>query len=214
MTGGSVPEDLAPIIVESAPDAIVVVDEDGLIVAANHRTEQMFGHARADLLGAPVETLMPIEARATHVDHRLHYAASPRARPMGTGMTLRGLRADGQVFPVEIALSPLATDQGWRVIASVRDVSERERVEQELRVAGEELATTAERERIARDLHDTVIQHLFAVGVTLQVVEQRVQDPDLLEKLRWATTHLDDIIDEVRNAIFGPVRNLERPDDR
>lgn len=203
------PDDLAAGIVESAPDAILVVDGAGTIVAANRHTEELFGHPRDDLVGAPVETLLPLASRVAHIDHRLRYLDAPRSRPMGMGMTLRGLHRDGREFPVEIALSPFETADGMRVIASVRDVTERERIERELRAAAEDLAATVERERIARDLHDTVIQHLFAVGVTLQVVEQHLEDPEQLERVRWVTAHLDGIIDEVRHAIFGPVTSYE-----
>lgn len=203
------PDELAPDIVERAPDAIVVVDEAGMIVAANRRTEDLFGHEPADLLGTPIETLVPLAFRAAHVAHREQYIRAPRARPMGMGMTLRGLHRDGREIPIEIALSPFDTADGLRVIASVRDVTERERIERELRIAEQDLITTAERERIARDLHDTVIQHLFAVGVTLQVVERHLDDPAQLERVRWVTAHLDEIIDEVRHAIFGPVTSYE-----
>jgi diguanylate cyclase (GGDEF)-like protein/PAS domain S-box-containing protein len=121
-------------IVESAPDATLIV-EDGVIVLANRRTTEVFGYAPAELLGQPVEVLMPERFRTAHVTHRRRYAEAARPREMGAALELRGLHRDGGEFPIEVSLSPLeGTDQ---VIAAVRDVSER--------VAAQEALLDAER---------------------------------------------------------------------
>ena len=119
---------------ESLPDALIIVDAHGRIVRANAHADTLFGVSPGALIGQAIETLMPESVRARHREHRMDYAASPRMRPMGAGgMTLVGRRHDGEEFPVEIALSPIAGDAGQaRFLASIRDVSETLRARQAL----------------------------------------------------------------------------------
>ncbi|MBN0043720.1 PAS domain S-box protein [Streptomyces actuosus] len=116
-------------LLEAAPDAMVIVDDTGVIKLVNAQTEAMFGYRREELLGHPVELLMPYRFRAQHTGHRDGYAANRQVRPMGAGLELHGLRKDGTEFPVEISLSPLETADGLLVSAAVRDVSDRKAVE-------------------------------------------------------------------------------------
>jgi len=120
-------------LLEAAPDAVVGSDEQGLIVLANARTEQLFGYTRDELLGRPVELLMPERVRDVHVEHRRGYVSQPRARLMSNALDLVGRHKSGREFPVEIALSPVHVGAGLQVISIVRDVSERRSLEGQLR---------------------------------------------------------------------------------
>jgi PAS domain S-box-containing protein len=115
---------------EKAPDAMIVVDGQGVIVLTNAHAERLFGYAAGALNGLQVEALLPAALRQAHTAHRTHYVSSPRERTMGAGYELTGVRADGQSFPVEIGLSPVAASQGTLYAASIRDISETQRVRQ------------------------------------------------------------------------------------
>ncbi len=190
-------------LVDAIPDGVVVVDIEGVIVFVNGRAAAMFGYDCDQLVGRSVETLVPMELVDAHRGQRAAFTRAPHTRPMGTGLMLEGRRHDGSLLPVEISLSPFETEDGAYVIAAVRDTTERVRAEEELRKAHDAVAMLEERERIARDLHDTVIQHIFAVGMNLQATEAQATDPVIKDRVQWAVDHLDETIREVRSAIFG-----------
>lgn len=116
-------------LLEAAPDAMVIVDGQGIIKLVNAQTEALFGYRREELLGHPVELLIPTRFRTQHTRHRGGYSANRQVRPMGAGLELHGLRKDGTEFPVEISLSPMETADGLLVSAAVRDVSDRKAAE-------------------------------------------------------------------------------------
>jgi PAS domain S-box-containing protein len=314
-------------VVDTAPDGILVAGEDGTILFANRQAGVLFGFEPDGLLGRSVDELLPERLRGVHRAHRTRYRAEPRLRSMGAGSTLFGRHADGTEFPVEISLSPLSSEQGMRVVAVVRDVSERvqaeerqrevrealdatrdavlvldaetlqftyanqgavdqvgytrdellqmtmlhiapefsrrrldellepmttgerssimfrtthrhrdgtdipveilmqairddegipvryvkivrdvrERLEAEERIrrAEQHLRIVEDRERIARDLHDIVIQKVFAAGMALQSVAARSVDADEARRLNGVVDDLDDTIREIRSAIFS-----------
>lgn len=118
---------------EVAPDGIIIVDRGGLITLVNAQAEKLFGYLRKELLGQPIEILVPERFRGAHVGHRENYHTQPRTRPMGAGLDLAGRRKDGSEFPVEISLSPIETEEGARVISIVRDITDKKGAEQKLR---------------------------------------------------------------------------------
>lgn len=314
-------------VIDAAPDGIIVADAAGTILLANRQTEVLFGYQRGGLFGRSVDDLLPESLSEVHRAHRTRYRAEPRTRAMGTGLNLLGRRSDGSVFPVEISLSPLGTDGGLRVVAVIRDVTERiaaeaearevreildttrdgvfildaetlrftyvnegareqlgyssdellqmtmldiapdfteeklralleplergdvssatfmtkhrrrdgtdvpvevvlqavrgddgrprryvkivrdirERLETEerLRQAEQDLRVVEDRERIARDLHDIVVQKLFAAGMMIQGVLSRSTEPDQARRLSSVVDDLDDTIREIRSVIFS-----------
>lgn len=137
-------------VVEEAPDAIVLVDGDGIIAFVNAQTELLFGYGRSELTGQRVEVLVPVVQRSMHTIHRDIYQERPEKRPMGTGLELFGQRKDGSTFPVEISLSPSSDTDGRLTVAVVRDVTRQRRGEEALR-------RSEERHRLLNERADSVI---------------------------------------------------------
>ncbi len=137
---------LAPSILEAIPDAVVVVNQQGVIIQVNSQTETLFAYTRDELIGQKIEMLVPERQRGQHDQHRAQFHAKPKIRRMGSGLDLYGRRRDGSEFPVEISLSPVSTGNGAMVLSVIRDISDRKRIEEELRRANEELDRRKSRE--------------------------------------------------------------------
>jgi PAS domain S-box-containing protein len=179
----------------------LLCDESGTIVFANDALCRLTGYDHSELLGQSVDILVPARVRDQHAGLRSQYARDPRPRPMGRGLTLAATRADGQEFSVEISLSPVAHPDGVWTIASIRDITERLQEADRLRSTQEMLTLSSERERIARDLHDTVLQRLFGLGLELQTIAMK-EPGDASGRLEHAVDEIDTIIKEIRTSVF------------
>ncbi len=184
----------------SGADAIVVVDETGEIVAANPCAEDLLGVD--DLVGERVEQFVPVAARGVHAAHRKVFDEKRKPRRMGQGLDLFARRSDGKQFPVDISLTPVLVDGESYVVASLRDVTALVEARAELESNRAQLAIMDDRQRIARDLHDTVIQDIFAAGLSLQAVQAQMVDPDASVRITAAVQQLDAAIARLRRVIF------------
>lgn len=196
-------ERLAATLLEASPDGMLVVDADGVIRVANPAAGDLFGVDPTDLVGRGIDELVPSEHRECHASLRHAYLAAPTTRPMGSGPQLFAEHADGTLFPVEISLSPVDHDGSTYTMATVRDVTQR-------RHDAAQIELLRDRERIARDLHDMVIQRLFGSGLGLQAILSSAEPSYVRERITEVIDELDETIREVRAAIFGL---SERPTD-
>jgi PAS domain S-box-containing protein len=126
-------------LIDAAPDGIVGVNASGQIVLVNSQAERMFGYKREELLGKAVEMLVPERFRGRHPAHRQHYCSHPAIRPMGSGLDLRAVRADGTEFAVDINLSPFEEESGGEVVCVIRDVTDRKLVEEQIKILNSRL---------------------------------------------------------------------------
>jgi PAS domain S-box-containing protein len=190
----------------SSPDGLLICDATGSIRFVNEALCLMLGYTTDQLLGQPVELLVPTREHDTHVQRREGYLESPHSRPMGRGLTLSAVRSDQSEVAVEISLSPVASPMGSMTIASIRDITDRLADAEKLRTTREMLTLSSERERIARDLHDTVLQRLFGLGLELQAMAIRKSAQAGTEqtviKLETAVDEIDHIIKEIRTSVF------------
>jgi two-component system, NarL family, sensor histidine kinase DevS len=193
----------AAALIDAYPDGVILVDDTGQIILANPTAATLFGCDVSGLIGSSVDTLVPPEFRDTHHIHRAEYTNHATIRPMGTGLRLFAQHASGTMFPVEISLSPIEIDGRQHTIATIRDVSDRQ-------AAATEMAMLQDRERIARDLHDMVIQRLFAAGMSLQAVHVQAQPAVVADRIADTIGELDDTIRELRAAIFRLGQQGER----
>ena len=179
-------------VLDSAPDAMIIIDASGHIVFANRQVTALFGHEREAIVGQPVEILLPERFRSRHIAHREGYSRNVRVRPMGIGLELFGTRADGTEFPVEISLSPVEQDGQNLVAAAIRDVSERKRVEAELREARleAERANLAKSRFLATASHD-LRQPLQTLTLLNGALQRMVRDPETLEVLEQQDAAID-----------------------
>jgi PAS domain S-box-containing protein len=184
-------------LLEAAPDAIIEVDREGRIVLLNAATEAIFGYRREELLGQPVESLIPLGARGRHGAHRAAYWANPVTRPMGFGMILLARRNDGTEFPVEISLSPVKIDDGFRVTAIIRDVTAKQKAEEAIRAANQQLelqnreldrANQLKSEFLASMSHELRTPLHTIIGFT-ELLEEELEGP-LNEKQKRFLNHV------------------------
>ncbi|MEO0493162.1 MAG: histidine kinase [Actinomycetota bacterium] len=186
---------------ELVPDALLTVDGDGIIVDANPQALRLLDDP--DMIGKSVETYVPANVRGTHAQRRDTFRTDPSQRAMGAGARLQFERPDGEQVPAHIALTPLAGDH---VLVAIRDMSETARFERDLIEATRRRILAEDHERIARDLHDTIIQSLFALGMNLQAglpTGDERQD----ERISSAVDSLDDVIRSIRDVIFDVRRS-------
>jgi PAS domain S-box-containing protein len=188
-------------LLESAPDAIVIVEPEGTVTLINRQAELLFGYDRGEIVGQPVEMLVPGRFAEAHLGHRTAYASDPSPRSMGVGLSLYAVRKDGSEVPVEISLSPLQTETGLLISAAVRDVSERRRVERESALAKEEAerANNAKSDFLSRMSHElrTPLNAILGFGQLLEMERLTNRQGESLHQIMKAGRHLLELIDEV-----------------
>jgi anti-anti-sigma factor len=195
-------------LIDALGDGLALTGHDGEIILANRRCGEMFGYEPAELVGRPVETLVPAGLRAAHQAYRASYARSPEARPMGDRARLVGLRKDGATVPVEISLTPVPTATGLFVLAVIRDATQARRRED---LADLARAAVAEHTRRDQELLDRVVQSLFRVGLSLQAATDLPSEL-ARERIADALRELDDAIRDIRDYAFVPPRPGPSPD--
>ena len=198
-------------LVETSPQAIIIHDAKGNMLIVNSEAEHIFGYGRQELIGQPVEILMPARFRQKHVGERQAYMRKPMLRPMGAVSDLYAQRKDGSEFPVEISLSPVETAQGVLVSSTIVDITERKRHEEQTRWA----TVLEERSRMARDVHDTLAQGFTGIILNLEAAEAACAD--LPKEARDRIARARDVarsgLEEARRSVLALSSPLPVNDD-
>lgn len=181
-------------MIDAFHDGVALADDGGMLVLANGRLEEMFGYARGELTGQPVERLIPADRQASHRHHLAAYSRAPRVRPMGTGAQLTGLRQDGSTFPAEISLSPVHTAMGRFVLTVVRDVSPADD-------PGDLAGHATRPDPRGEELLGSITAALYHVGLSLQLAT-RLPHHTARQRIQEALDAIDDTITEIRAAAF------------
>lgn len=194
----------------SAPDATILVDEQGRIMRVNRQVEALFGYSQEELLGKSIDILLPSRLRTVHSRHRAKYISEMRVRTMGAGLELSARRKDGSEFPVDIMLSPVETEEGPMVISAVRDISENKRMQSELAEMQRRFLDHLESERInlAQELHDGPIQDMYGVIFRLKsmTASENGEQEDITEaQVASLAAEVQNVIQFLR-AICGELR--------
>lgn len=201
-------ERLFRLSVESAPNGMVLIGHNGMILLANTQMEKLFGYTTWELLGASVELLVPERFRDSHPLLRTAYLKSPTNHLMGAGCDLTGRRKDGSEFPVEIGLNPILTESPFRILATIVDVTERKRVEARLSQNQKELialtgklmqAQESERRHIARELHDDLNQNLALLSLELDLLGEK--PPESKAQLDETLSHLSSQVKQLSTFV-------------
>lgn len=188
-------------LLDSAPDAMIIVDRKGRMAIVNEQAERMFGYGRGELLGRKIEMLLPERLRKEHQDFRKTFVADPEVRPMGLGRNLVARRSDGTEFPVEISLSPAVTSSGTFVSSVIRDVTERKRMEQEINEARleAERANKANSAFLAAASHDLrqPVQALSLLNGALRRTVTNARALDMIESQEHSLTAMTNLLNSL-----------------
>lgn len=208
-------------LLESAPDAMVIVNEQNRIVLVNAQTERIFGYAREELLDQHLEMLIPARFQERHRAHMEGYFLEPALRPMGRNIELWACRQDGSEFPVEVSLSPLVTGEGLLVSSVIRDVSERKQAEEALKLQRRQLRTLArrlaeaqelERKELALELHDRVGQRLAALDLNLNLINGLLtQDLPAVDQIQTLIDTSLDLLAQTGQRVRNLMADLRPP---
>ena len=196
-------------LLDALADGVILTDEDGVLVLANRRAEDMFGYRPGELIGQPVESLVPAGLRAAHVTQRAGYAREPVARPMGSRVRLAGQRRDGSTFPARVSLSPVLTATGRFILAVIRDITEDQPRADLADLA--RAAAAADDARRGRELLSQVVDGLFRVGLSLQAATELPHEA-AVQQIADALRTLDDTIREIHDHVFTR-RDQDSPPD-